>query len=171
MLESFLKNDVIANLAFFLVLVMGAISYANMPRQEFPDINMNWVEIVAVVPGAGATDVEKLVTDILEEGIRNVRDIRWVQSTSRDGTASISIRFNEMNEREFDKRVADVRREVQAKQRELPADVDDPFIIEITSSSRFPSVSVALSAEADSELLRRQGEAVLNDLEKIQGVD
>ena len=132
---------------------------------------MNWVEIVAVVPGAGATDVEKLVTDILEEGIRNVRDIRWVQSTSRDGTASISIRFNEMNEREFDKRVADMRREVQAKQRELPADVDDPFIIEITSSSRFPSVSVALSAQADSELLRRQGEAVLNDLEKMEGVD
>ena len=39
MFATFLKNDVLANLAFLLVIVIGCLSYIAMPRQQDPEIN------------------------------------------------------------------------------------------------------------------------------------
>jgi multidrug efflux pump subunit AcrB len=68
-------NHVLANLTFVLVLVVGFLSFMQMPREQDPEINFNWIDISTVVPGMAAEDVEKRVTDILEEAIENVSDI------------------------------------------------------------------------------------------------
>ncbi|MDX1605221.1 MAG: efflux RND transporter permease subunit, partial [Candidatus Competibacterales bacterium] len=59
MLARFLGNHVLANLTFAVVLVMGTLSYATLPRQQDPSINFNWIEITTLYPGAAAEDVEK----------------------------------------------------------------------------------------------------------------
>ena len=51
MLLRFLKNDVLANLTFTLVLVIGIISYLSLPRQQDPDINFNWIIVTTLLPG------------------------------------------------------------------------------------------------------------------------
>jgi multidrug efflux pump subunit AcrB len=171
MLAGLFRNHVLANLSFALVLIIGSISYLLLPRQQDPTINFNWIDVTTVWPGAAAEDVEKRVTDILEEGIRKVQDIDFVQSTSKDSLSNILVRFNELSEREFDKRLNDLRREVQNKESELPELAEDPDIFEITSSNAFPSATVAVTGRANDENLRRQAENVLKDLERLDGVD
>ena len=78
-----LTNYPLVNILFVVVLLMGAISYASMPREQDPEINFNWVNVVTAMPGASADDVERLVTSPLEDAIRKVQDIRWVNSNSR----------------------------------------------------------------------------------------
>ncbi|MDH3453399.1 MAG: efflux RND transporter permease subunit, partial [Gammaproteobacteria bacterium] len=89
MLTRLLHNHVLANLAFVLVLVLGAAAYSSMPREQDPEINFNWIDITTVLPGASAVDVERQVTDVLEDAIRNVSDIKFVTSVSRAGVSSI----------------------------------------------------------------------------------
>lgn len=171
MLARFLQNHVLANLLFVLVIVVGSISYVIIPRQQNPTVNFNWIDITTIFPGAAATDVEQRVTDILEEAIRNVSDIKFVSSNSRESVSNILVRFEDIEERIFDKRVADLRREIQNKQDELPDEAEDPTIFEVTTANAFPSATVVVTAKADDEQLRLQAEIAKKDIERLEGVD
>jgi multidrug efflux pump subunit AcrB len=167
-----LRNHPLANICFVVVLVLGIASYLAMPREQDPEINFNWVQIMTALPGASSEDVERLVTDPLEDAIRQVGDTRFVVSSSREGVSTILVRFREISPREFDRRLNDLRRELQNKaSAELPRNVRDPQVLEITTSNGFPTAKVMLAGQADDEVLRSQARAVRADLERIAGVD
>jgi multidrug efflux pump subunit AcrB len=173
LLERLLRNHPLANITFVVVLLMGALGYSRMPREQDPEINFNWVNITTVLPGASAEDVEKRVTQPLEDAIKQVADIRFVISNSRENVSSILVRFRDIDERVFDKRVNDLRREVQNKaQAELPPEVrNDPRILEITTSNGFPTAQVLVTGPANDETLRRTARELRTDLERLPGVD
>jgi multidrug efflux pump subunit AcrB len=162
---------VLANLTFVLVLAIGTLSYLSLPRQQDPTINFNWIVITTVLPGASALDVEKKVTDPLEDAIRKVQDIKFMSSNSRESISSILVRFQDIDERTFDKRVNDLRREIQNKEQELPANAEDPQILEITSANAYPSASIAVVGRARDENLRSQAYNIEKALERLDGVD
>ncbi len=167
-----LTNHPLVNILFSVVLVMGILSFSQMPREQDPEINFNVISINTVLPGAAAADVEQLVTGPLEDALRNVQDIKFVASSSREGISDIMVRFRELSEREFDKRIADVRREIQSKANdELPSDIEDPYVLEFTTSNGFPTAMVVVVGQADDERLRRQGKLIKEDLERLRGVD
>ena len=172
MLTRLLQNHVLANLAFVLILTVGLLTYTHlMPREKDPEINFNWVNITTVYPGAAAIDVEQRVTDNLEAGIENLQDIKFVSSYSRDGISSILVRFKTIDDRIFDRRMADLRTEIQAAQRELPEDAQDPVILEITTSNAFPTASIVVTGEANDDNLRKNARIIKRELERIRGVD
>jgi len=172
LLRALISNHPLANIFFVVVIVMGLMAYLTMPREQDPEINFNWVNISTVLPGASAEDVEQRVTNPLEDAIRTVADVRWVVSSSREGVSNILVRFTDIDERTFDKRINDLRREIQNKANaELPAEVIDPDILEITTSNGFPTAMVVLRGQADDEHLRFAARQVRDDLEQIAGVD
>ena len=172
-LERLLRNHPLANILFAVVLLLGLSGYLLMPREQDPEINFNWVNIITVLPGASAEDVEKRVTQPLEDAIKQVADVRFVISNSRETTSSILVRFRDIDARVFDKRVNDLRREVQNKAAsELPVEVrNDPRILEITTSNGFPTAQVLLTGQANDETLRRLAYEIRTDLERLAGVD
>lgn len=171
-LKHLFSNHVLANASFAVVLMVGAISYLQLPRSQDPDVNFNWISIITVLPGASSEDVEKLVTDPLEEAIQKVQDIKFVSSTSREGIADILVRFKDIDTRTFDKRINDLRREIQNKANaELPDDALEPAIVEITSSNNIPIATLIIVGEANDELLRKNTLNVRKDLQRIEGVN
>jgi multidrug efflux pump subunit AcrB len=167
-----LSNRPLANITFVVVILLGLLSYFSMPREQDPEINFNWVAINAALAGANPEDVERLVTNPIEDAISNVSDIRFVLSNSREGVASLLVRFQELPATTFDKRMNDLRREIQNKANsELPAQAKDPQIIEITTSNGFPTASILLLGQADDEVLRSNARRIKTDLERLRGVD
>jgi hypothetical protein len=82
------------------------------------------------------------------------------------------VRFREIDERIFDKRINDLRREIQNKAKsELPPEAKEPQITEITTSNGFPTAMVLLTGQADDELLRARARQFKNDIERLAGVD
>ncbi len=172
MLSRILTNHPLVNIFFVVVLVMGLMSYFIMPREQDPEINFYWVNINTVLPGASAEDVEKLVTSPLEDAIKNVQDISFTNSSSRESISNILVRFRDIGDRNFDKRINDLRREIQNKaSAELPDEADDPLIIELTTSNGFPTALVVVTGQADDEVLRSQARKIKEDLEGLRGVD
>lgn len=170
--RALLKNHPLANIAFVVVLVMGLLAYQTMPREQDPEINFNWLVIITNLPGASAEDVERKVTQPLEDAAAKIGDIRFISSTSREGVSSILVRFREIPEYDFDKRVTDIRREVQtAAKRDLPREVNDPLVLEITTNNGFPSAMLLLEGAANDEALRAEARRIKVDLERMAGVD
>ena len=170
--RALIRNDPLANICFALVLAFGISSYLVLPREQDPEINFNWVMIVTALPGASAEDVERLVTNPLEDAIKGVADVRFVSSNSRENSSSILVRFQEIPERVFDKRVNDLRREIVNKAaNELPETARDPLVIEITTSNGFPTAILLLRGHANDEQLRLNARQIKTDLERLGGVD
>ena len=172
MFKKLVENHVLANLLVILVLFAGAVSYLNLPREQDPEVNFNWAQIITSYPGAAAEDVEQEVTSPLEQAIRNVSDIKFVSSTSREGVSSILVRFTDIDDNTFERRVNDLRRELLNKYHaELPPTAREPALFEIKSSNAFPAAMLVLTGQADDEVLRKSAQQIKDDLQRVKGVD
>lgn len=172
MLKRLLENHVFANTAFAVVLIVGTLSFLTIPRAKDPEVNFNWISIMTSLPGAAAEDVEKLITDPIEDSIAQVQDVNFISSNSREGLSSILVRFGDISSRTFDKRINDLRREIQNKANaELPSEANEPMILEITTSNSFPTATVAVWGQADDEVLRRTALSIKEDLLRLKGVE
>ena len=171
MLLKFLKNDVLANLTFALILVIGIISYLSLPRQQDPDINFNWIVVTTLLPGASAQDVEKQITDPMEDALKTLPDIKFISSNSRESVSSLLIRFNQIDERLYDKHLSDLRREIQNVESDFPEAASTPKVLEIVSANAFPAATVLIKGLAYDENLRLQAKHVIDDLKRLKGVD
>jgi multidrug efflux pump subunit AcrB len=172
MLKQLYGNHPLANVFMAVVLVMGIAAFMLMPRERDPEVNFNWINMTTVLPGASAGDVERLITDPLEEAIARLQDVRFVVSSSRENVSNILVRFQEISERDFERRVADLRREVQAMVNdELPPEARDPSIFEITTSSGFPTAIVLVVGQADDDSLRNLARRSREDIERLASVD
>jgi multidrug efflux pump subunit AcrB len=170
--QALISNHPLANITFVVVLLMGVMAYLNMPREQDPEINFNWLIVTSILPGAAAEDVEKKVTQPMEEAVAKIGDIRFISSVSRESVSTVLVRFRDIPAAVFDKRVTDLRREVQAAaDRDLPPEVDDPRVDEITTNNGFPSAMLLLQGPANDEALRDTARRIKVDLERMPGVD
>jgi multidrug efflux pump subunit AcrB len=170
--QALIRNHPLANITFVVVLLMGTLAYLHMPREQDPEINFNWLIVTSVLPGAAAEDVEKKVTQPMEEAVAKIGDIRFISSVSRESVSTVLVRFRDIPATTFDKRVTDLRREVQAAaDRDLPPEVDDPRVDEITTNNGFPSAMLLLQGPANDETLRDAARRIKVDLERLPGVD
>ena len=149
---------------------MGFSAYQQLPRQQDPTINFNWIAIFTTLSGTSAEDIEKQITNPLEDAIRSIPDLRFVSSNSRENVSNILVRFNDIDKALFEKRLADLRRKIEGINDQLPTETIDPLIIELTSSTAFPAAMIAVIGEADDENLRIHAKNIHKDLKQTKGV-
>ncbi|MFN4262915.1 MAG: efflux RND transporter permease subunit [Thioalkalivibrionaceae bacterium] len=120
------RRPVLAIVLNLLLIVFGVIAYQSLPLREYPDIDSPVVSVRADYPGANAEIVEREVTQRIEDQIAGIEGIRYIQSSSQDGRANVTIEFN-LN-RDIDAAANDVREAVSRAARNLPDDVEAPVI-------------------------------------------
>ena len=78
-----------------IFLILGISSYFSMPRETFPEINDTKVFVSTIYPGNTAEDIERSVTDPLEEALKGVTNLVEIRSTSSEDFSIIDIEFDE----------------------------------------------------------------------------
>ena len=61
------NNSTTMYVVMALVLYLGIDAYFNMPREDYPEIKENIVFVSSIYPGNTAEDLEKLITEPLED--------------------------------------------------------------------------------------------------------
>ncbi|KAF1074835.1 efflux RND transporter permease subunit [Halodesulfovibrio sp. MK-HDV] len=90
-----LRNNVTSLAIFILIAVAGVITLATIPRQEDPDFVVRTAVVTTQFPGASPQKVEELVTDKLEEKIREMGEVDYVESQSFTGLSIIEVNIYE----------------------------------------------------------------------------
>ena len=78
-----------------IFFILGISSYFNMPRESFPEINDTKIFVNTIYPGNTAEDIERTVTDPLEEALKGVPNLVEIQSTSSEDFSVIVVEFDE----------------------------------------------------------------------------
>lgn len=173
-MPSIFRSHRLADLILALVLFLGAWAYYAMPRAQYPEVELNWVAVAVVWPGATARDVEREIALPLEAAARRVGDVRFVAATSRDHIATLLVRFHDLDQGRFERRLAALDREIRQASADFPKDARPPQVIELTSSNFFPTAMVVVSAgtadSASNGHVCELAEATRDKLEKLPGV-
>ena len=164
-----LSRPIVVRMTLILILVFGIYCYNAMPRLLDPDITIGEGVIVTVCPGFSPEEIEKLVTNRIEEELEGISEIRRFESDSYESTSKIHVYFNtRLSEYEIDQAMQEIRNAVDRVE-DLPEEAKVPRVIEIDVAI-FPACMVGLAGEIPMMQLQDIGGEVADVLEEISGV-
>ena len=78
-----------------IILISGLAAYYSMPREAFPEIIETKIYVSSVNPGNAAEDVEKFITEPLEEEFNDIGGVKEITSTTLQDYSIIIVEFEE----------------------------------------------------------------------------
>jgi multidrug efflux pump subunit AcrB len=169
------KTTMYVLMAVFFFL--GLSAFLSMPRENFPEIKETKIYISTPYPGNTAEDVEKLITDPLEDKLKTLSGATEITSTSQEDYSMIIVEFEEgLTVEEAKQKVKD-EVDSETASEDWPtfngAKVD-PNIFDLSMSEEIPILNINISGDYPVEKLKEFGEYLqdeIEDLEEIKKVD
>lgn len=156
-----------------IVLVLGLSAYYSMPREDFPEIKETKIYISTPYPGNTAEDIEKLITDPLEDRLRNVSNMVEILSTSQEDYSIITVEFDEKITVEAAKQKVKDEVESEKANEDWPifnnAKVE-PNVFDLNFSEEIPILNINLSGDYTVEKLKEYAEYLEEKIEALEEV-
>ncbi len=90
----FIARPIFTWVIAFFIMGFGIFSLFQLPVEQYPGIAPPEVEITATYPGASAETLENTVTQIIEQNLTGIDNLRYIQSdSSSSGRATITLTF------------------------------------------------------------------------------
>ncbi|MCG8591423.1 MAG: efflux RND transporter permease subunit [Proteobacteria bacterium] len=129
-----IERPVLSWVMSMVILLFGAISLAQLPNRELPDIDEPKVTITTVYPGAAAEVVETSLTQVIEDAVNGIEGVKHVTSESREQVSQITVEF--VLARDIEAAANDVRDRVARIRNALPDDIDEPVVAKRDADAR-----------------------------------
>ncbi|WP_439129617.1 efflux RND transporter permease subunit, partial [Polaribacter sp.] len=172
-----INNKTTIYVLMFLILYLGISAYFTMPRENFPEINETKIYISSVYPGNTAEDIEKLITNPLEDKLKSVSNVVEITSTSQEDYSIITVEFDEKID------VNEAKQKVKDEIDQETAGEDwptfngakvKPNVFELSMSEEIPILNINISGNYPVAKLKEYGEYLqdeIEDLTEIKKVD
>ena len=151
----------------FLIFVGGLVSYCSIVKEDNPDIPIPFFVVDISHDGISPEDAERLLIKPMEVHMRQLEGLKEMNSTGREGGASIVLEFHPTVDNEEAK--LDVREAVDKGKSDLPDDTDEPNLSEF-NAARFPIIQLVLYGNVPERTLARLSRQLRDDLEAIPDV-
>lgn len=160
-----LKNKLAIWILTIIVVFAGLYSGLNMKQETIPNIELPNLSVMTVYPGAAPDVVADDVTEPIEQRLKNLENVKLVQSSSMANASSVMMEFDYGTD--MDKATSKV--EDALADLSLPDIVEDP---EVTRISFNAMPIMAISVSDDDRSLEELTETVENDVvPSLEGID
>ncbi len=162
------KKPLLVVVMIILVIILGAVSVMNIGVDLLPNMNLPYLVVAVVNPGASPELIEKEITTPVENGIATVSGVKNMMSTSSEHVCMITLELNP------EASVSDVKEELQEKMKfvQLPDNdfIQDPIILELDPSLLpIMRVSVGRAGHTIKDSTNYYNE-VMNEINSVDGV-
>jgi multidrug efflux pump subunit AcrB len=166
-ISKYFQNLRLIFLIVVAIVVFGIASLLSLPRNLYPDVTIPDVIVTTVLPGAGPSDVESLVTVPVEDSVTGITGVKTVTSSSLDSVSSVVIEFN--TGVDIDKAKQDVSSAVDSITN-LPSDAQKPSIQKI-DLQKTPIWTFSITGNNDAASLHRFAARLKQDLTDLPSID
>ncbi|MCK4547427.1 MAG: efflux RND transporter permease subunit [Candidatus Eisenbacteria sp.] len=164
--EGSMRRPVTVTMITLAAVLFGLVALSRLPLNLLPDISYPTLTIQTEYPDAAPAEVEKLITESLEEAVSVVQGLRSLRSTSRPGVSEIVLEFAWKTHMDYAS--LDVREKIDLVT--LPDDAKSPVLLRYDPSLD-PILRLGLYGDRDLVTLRYLADRVLKkDLESLEGV-
>ena len=156
-----------------LILFLGVSAFYNMPRENFPEIKETKIYISSVFPGNTAEDIEKLITNPLEDQLETVSNVVEITSTSQEDYSIIIVEFDENITVEQAKQKVKDEIDSETAGEDWPtfnsAKVE-PNVFALSLSEEMPILNINISGDYPIERLKEFGEYLEDEIENLSQI-
>ncbi len=167
--ELSIKRPVLATVLMLSLVTLGVFSYRRLAVDLYPDVELPFISVITVYPGAAPESVEREVSKPIEEAVNPIAGVRKVGSVSREGVSQVWVEF------ELGVKVNDAAQEARAKlasiRAELPQAIEEP-VVEKLDVTALPIASLAVRSPLlpPRELTELVEKKIQRRLQSISGV-
>lgn len=163
------RRPVLVSVIFIALAVFGTVSLRLLPIDLFPEIEPPVMSVITAYPGASADEVEEKITEIMEENLGAVSELKSITSTSKENVSVVTLQF------EFDtdliEAANEVRQNLEFAKLTLPKDVDPPILFQF-DTSKLPVIMLGVTSDRGDVLEYREfiEDRILDPLKRVPGV-
>ncbi|MHC1722992.1 MAG: efflux RND transporter permease subunit [Aminipila sp.] len=163
-----IRRPVATIMLMLMVVILGAAALIGLPQDLFPKIEYPVALVVTTYGNASPEEVEKMVTEPLEQSLASVEGLDEMMSMSMPGQSIVMIQFQMDTDMNF--ATLNMREKIAMVESYLPDDVGDPMVMKMDMDS-IPITQIYVSANMPLSQLNNQVEDnVVNYLERVAGV-
>lgn len=172
---AFFRRGHLLVLSIMILLVAGMSAVTTLPRLEDPRIDTRNVLVLTPFPGASAERVEALVSDVIEDELRQLSEIKEIRSTSRADISVINIELqawvdNNTNEQIFSK----IRDSLSDAKQQFPVGAGEPELDEKRGATSFTlliGLRAAQGYDTPMSITSRLSEELADRLRNVPGTE
>lgn len=152
-------NHVAANLLMMLFIVGGLVVSLQIKQEVFPDIALDFVEVVVAYPGAGPEEVEEGIILKIEENLTGIDGIKEIRSTASEGFGRVLAELYPGEDQ--NKVLQDVKSEVD-RISTFPGDAERPVVSSLLRKREV--LTLAVYGDLPELGLREMADRIRDDL-------
>ncbi len=141
-----IKHPVVITICLVALALFGFIGAGSMSQELFAQVDMPTLIILTAYPGAGAEDVEREVSSVIENQVSGLSGINSISSSSYDSLSFVSVEFDYNVDIEM--KIGDMREKLNDAAAALPSGIEGAPQILGFSSSIFPVFSFSKCVKA-----------------------
>lgn len=155
-----IEKSILNHIFLLFLVVLGVISYFQIPKEIFPPSNLDAISISGAYEGTSPEVLDRMAVKVLEEELVNFSDIERLESTIKNGTFSITAYLKESADKI--ELLDDIKDIVALSRRDLPFDMNEPVVKMVKQA--FPLVVVAIAANESKEAMLAVASALKSDI-------
>jgi multidrug efflux pump len=172
MAKFFIDHPVFAWVIAIIIMLAGVLSIAKLPVAQYPRIAPTAISITATYPGASAKTIEDTVTQVIEQKMKGIDDLRYMASTSEAiGQAVVTLTFDAATDPDIAQ--VQVQNKLSLATPLLPEEVQRQGIQVAKASTSFLMVIGFVSENGsmtDNDLSDYVASYVLDPISRVDGV-
>ncbi len=163
-----ITRPVLIIMMFAALIVLGLQSLTRMPVELFPRVDIPFITVVTVYPGAGPREIETLISKPLEDAVNTVNGVKTVRSSAQEGISVVAIELNVGTD--LDSAANEVRSRLDASRAQLPREAEAPVMTKANLSA-IPVLVLGVSGSRPAFEVRQIAEDHIKDrLAKVPGI-
>lgn len=164
LIEAALDRSRTTLLLLVALLLAGLGAWQAIPKEANPDVTIPIIYVSMALEGVSPEDGERLLVRPMEQELRSIEGLRKMTAQASEGHAAVTLEFDAGFDP--DQALTDVREKVDIARAELPAEADEPRVMEV-NVALFPVLSIGLAGPLEE----RQRLAVARRLQQeIEGI-
>lgn len=121
---------------------MGVNSYINIPKEMFPDMELDKISVMGSYRGASANTMDKMAVRDIEDSLSNINGIDKSETTISPGAFAIVLTLSKGANRELT--LSRVKDSVALSRQNLPSDMNEPVTSLLEKTK--PLIKLAISS-------------------------
>jgi hydrophobe/amphiphile efflux-1 (HAE1) family protein len=166
----FIDRPIFATVISIIIVIVGGLSYFNLPVEQYPQVVPPTIQVTASYPGANAKTVAETVATPLEQEINGVEGMLYMDSqSSDDGQMRLTVTFKLGSD--LDMAQVLVQNRVAIAQPRLPEEVRRIGITTVKNSPDLMLVINLFSPDGRYDQTYLGNYAVLNIKDRINRIE
>jgi len=162
------KKPVTVSMLIMIIVVLGIISMSRMGLDLMPDITFPIVTVITPYEGVNSEDIENLVTKPVEEAVAMTKNIKNINSVSREGFSAVMAEYEWGTDINY--AAQEIRDKMEVMSYVLPDDMGETQVVKF-DPSLIPVSGWSVTGEMPPDRLRKIAEDEVEDrLQQVDGV-